>query len=294
MAATGVVAVWLFIRTRMYQKTYLPVYCIFYTLGIITSVRMGRGLLGDWTWVASEWYSFHMRFFAIGVAWILVYALVQALRRIREREARLVSWESWPIVFVGLAVLGFGAIQLGANVALWLRGPLVHQRLEQKRLALLYPQRYYAPSEILSASPADIAAARAVFQRYSLSSFSSPHSIRDSKGIDLAVLRLRGWSSDDWIGLEGRASLSTPTTAKVRLTLLVPEFMPTNRVVVRFDGSVVFDASLAGGTTRSFTAHLHSGLNVVRVTCQHAISPASLGVGGDVRPLGCRVTVEGL
>jgi len=270
------------------------VYCIFYTLGIITSVRMGRGLLGDWTWVANEWYAFHMRFFAIGVAWILVYALVQAVQRIRRREARLVSWTSWPIVFVGLAVLGFGAIQLGVNVAQWHRGPWVQQWFEQKRLALLYPQLYDVPAETLSASPADVAAARAVFQQYDLSSFSSPYSMPGSDRTGFGVLRLDGWSSDDWVGLEGSAALTTPIAADVRLTVLVPEFIPANRLVIRLDDRVVFDASVAGGTTRSFTAHLHQGRNVVRVTCQHAVSPASLGVSGDLRPLGCQVTVRKL
>jgi len=108
------------------------------------------------------------------------------------------------------------------------------------------------------------------------------------------VLRLDGWTSDDWVGLEGSAALTTPIAADARLTLFVPTFIPANRLVIRLDDSVVFDASVPGGTTRSFTAHLHQGRNVVRVTCRHAISPASLGVGEDIRPLGCHLTVRRL
>jgi len=164
--------------------------------------------------------------------------------------------------------------------------------LEQKRLALLYPQLFDAPAEILLASPADIAAARAVFQQYDLSSFSSPYSMPGADRTGFGVLRGEGWSSDDWVGLEGSAALTTPSAADVRLTLFVPEFIAANQVVVRLDDRVVFDARVAGGTTSSFTAHLHQGLNVVRVACQQAISPASLGVGEDIRPLGCRLTVR--
>jgi hypothetical protein len=291
MAATGMVAVWLFIRTRMYLKTYLPVYCIFYTLGIITSVRMGRGLLGDWTWPANEWYAFHMRFFAIGVAWILLYALVEALERIRRRETRPASLASWPIVFVTLAVATFGAIQLEANVAQWQRGPSVQQWYDQKRLALLYPQLFDAPAEILLASPADIAAARAVFQQFGLSSFSSAGSTPGASAAGLSVIRGGGWYSDDWVGTEGRAAFTTPVEMDAQFTVSVPEFIPANGVVVRVDDNVVFDASVTGGTTRTFSAHLQQGVNVVRVTCEHAVSPASLGAGADVRPLGCQVTV---
>jgi hypothetical protein len=291
MTATGVVAVWLFIRTKMYLKTYLPIYCIFYTLGIITAVRVGRGSLGDWTWVINEWYSFHLRFFALGVAWIVLYALVQAVQRIRWREVRLMSLGSWPIVFAPLALVAFGTIQLGANVAQWHRAPSVQQWFEQKRLALLYPQLFDAPADILLASPPDIAAARAVYQQYRLSSFSSPGVLPGADPTVFGVLRGDGWYGDDWIGSEGRAGVTTPNDTDVGITVFVPAFIPANQVVVRIDESVVFDASVAGGTTRSLTAHLHRGLNAVRVTCQRAVSPASLGLGADVRPLGCQVTV---
>jgi hypothetical protein len=76
MVGITLVALWLYIHTGMYLKTYLPVYCIFYSLGIMTAVRVGRGLFGDWGWITNEWYSFHLRFFAIGVVWILIYVLV--------------------------------------------------------------------------------------------------------------------------------------------------------------------------------------------------------------------------
>ena len=79
MAVISVVAIWLFIRKGMCRKTYLPVYCMFYTVGIITSVCVGRGTFGDYLWMTNDWYSFHLRFFVIGVVWILLYVLVDAL-----------------------------------------------------------------------------------------------------------------------------------------------------------------------------------------------------------------------
>jgi hypothetical protein len=74
----SLVALWLFIKTEMYRKTYLPIYCMSYTLGIITAVRVGRGLFGDPIWILNDWYSFHLSFFVIGVVWILLYVLVDA------------------------------------------------------------------------------------------------------------------------------------------------------------------------------------------------------------------------
>jgi hypothetical protein len=74
----SLMALWLFIKTGMYRKTYLPIYCMSYTLGIITAVRFGRGLFGDSRWILNNWYSFHLSFFVIGVTWILLYVLVDA------------------------------------------------------------------------------------------------------------------------------------------------------------------------------------------------------------------------
>ena len=114
----------------------------------------------------------------------------------------------------------------------------------------------------------------------------------DSDFSGFAIAARDGWSTDDWVAQEGKAAVVAPVATDARFTLSVPDFIPANRVVVRLDDDVVFDASVAGGTTRSVVAHLHEGLHIVRVTCKHAVSPASVGVSGDVRPLGCRVTMQ--
>jgi hypothetical protein len=142
--------------------------------------------------------------------------------------------------------------------------------------------------------PATIDQRTAVFMWVDSSQSPARLVTSDSKRTGFGLPSFDGWSADGWVGLEGRAALTTPVAADARLTLSVPGFIPANQIVVRVDDRVVFDASVAGGTTRSFNAHLYQGLNIVRVTCQHAISPASLGISGDIRSLGCRVTVQKL
>ena len=107
-------------------------------------------------------------------------------------------------------------------------------------MALLCPQLFASPLDVLLASPAEVAAARPVFQRYHLSSFASSDSTSATASGDLTVLRLDGCAYDDWVGQEERAALDTAEAAKARFTLLVPEFLPANRVVVRLDDDVVF------------------------------------------------------
>jgi len=87
MAVISLVAVWLFFSSGMYHKTYLPIYCMAYTLGAITAIRIGRGMNSDYGWITNEWYGFHLRFFVIGVVWILLYVLFDIFTSTKQEES---------------------------------------------------------------------------------------------------------------------------------------------------------------------------------------------------------------
>jgi hypothetical protein len=294
MVAIGLVAMWLFVRTKMYLKTYLPVYCIFYSLGIVTSVRMGRGLLGGWGWIANEWYSFHLRFFIIGVAWILLYAFVECVRRIRVGEVRLFQRASWPIALVLVAVLFVGACQVAANGAQWKRGPWVRQWLADKRQALLYPGLYENPADVLLWPQAEVEKDRAILAKYSLSSFATPGWASLNPASRLGLVRSTGWYQDDWIGRSGRAVYNAQSAGSLQFEEVVPGFIHSNHVEVRLNGKLVFESNVTGGSAPSFTGRIRKGANLITVTCAQAVSPASLGINSDVRLLAIRLSVHRL
>ena len=292
MVVISAVALWLFVRTGMYRKTYLPVYCMFYSLGVMTAVRVGRGLYGDWGFITGEWYSFHLRFFVIGVVWILLYVIYERVRRSRVGEVRLVEWRSWPVVFAISAILFVGACHAAANIAQWQRGLSVHAWLEEKRNALLFPEFYDNASDLLYVSAEDLTKYRAILEKHSLSCFSPrgwADVVADSRD---GILRFSGWYDDDWVGRKGYAVFTAQAEGEVSFEGFVPDFIDSNYVEVSLNDEVIFTGELAGGDRTSFSGHVRKGRNVIAVTCEREASPASLGVNPDLRPLAFRLSIQ--
>lgn len=285
-----ILSLWLFVTTRMYRQTYLPVYCIFYSLGIVTSVRIGR--TDGWRWISAEWYAFHLRFFVIGVAWILVYTSLGYSRRRRATRETLIRRTFLPIGFVVLAAIFIGACQYKGNTAQWNRSPAVKQYYEQKRVALIYPQLVANPDEILLWPAEQVAQARAVLKKYSLSSFSDQSRGEIARRLEHDILRGSDWYGDDWIGRDGRALLVASRPSPVRLAAQLPTFIPRNRCELRLNDAVIFTGELSGDTTTTLAGRLRRDVNTVTVSCADAVSPASQGEGEDSRPLAVRVRIE--
>lgn len=65
-------AVFLFIRSKMYEKSWIPLMCIVYSFGVFVMVFLGREV--EWEWFANEWYSVHIKLSLAGTVWIYGYA----------------------------------------------------------------------------------------------------------------------------------------------------------------------------------------------------------------------------
>jgi len=71
-----------------------------------------------------------------------------------------------------------------------------------------------------------------------------------------------------------------------------PEFIPKNHIEVRLNNETIFAGNLAGGAKVSFDGSLRKGTNEVDVSCEREVSPASIGVNSDVRPLAFRLLIK--
>lgn len=285
-----VVSLWIFVKTKMYLKTYLPVYCIFYSLGIVTAVRTGR--TSGWRWIGNEWYAFHLRFFLIGVAWILVHTTIELLHERRATTVPPARRGSWLLAFTILAAVFISGCQLQSNVAQWNRSRYVKEYYDQKRLALLYPQLFDDPAEILLWPANQVARARVVLEKYSLSSFSARSRDEIDRRLKRQTLRGSDWYGDDWIGRDGRALLVAARPSPINFWAQVPGFLPRNHCEFRLNDAVIFAGELTQGKTKSLSGRLQSGVNTVTVACTDSVSAASKGQGADGRPLAVHVKIK--
>ena len=61
----------LFFYTKMHKFTWLPIFSIFYSIGVFAQVVLGRST--DVEWMAGEWYNVHIKIMLASVVWILLY-----------------------------------------------------------------------------------------------------------------------------------------------------------------------------------------------------------------------------
>ena len=65
-----VYSVVLFIKSKMYEKTWLPLMCIVYTFGVLVLVYLGRQ--SHWDYSSNEWYNVHIKVSLASSVWIFV------------------------------------------------------------------------------------------------------------------------------------------------------------------------------------------------------------------------------
>lgn len=65
-------AVYLFISTKMYVNSWIPLMCIVYSFGVFVMVYLGREV--EWEWFSNEWYNVHIKLALAGAVWIFGYA----------------------------------------------------------------------------------------------------------------------------------------------------------------------------------------------------------------------------
>lgn len=291
MTVIGVAAIWLFIRTKMYAKTYLPIYFMFYPVGIMTVVRTGRGELG-WQWIINNWYSFHLKFFVIGVVWILLHALAERILHVHTGKICLAKFKSWSVAFILAALAFIFVCHIPANIAQWRRSPYVRAWLEEKRSALLFPEFFDPSIDVLYWPKEDLAKSRDVLKKYSLSSFSPKewgNIVTDSHD---GIIRSGDWYGDGWIGYKGYGVFMAREEGKISFEGYMPEFIPNNHIEVRLNDKVIFSGDFVGGSRPSFIGYSQKGRNIIAITCKRAISPASLGINSDARLLAFRLSVR--
>lgn len=289
MAATTALALWLFWRTRMHEKTYLPVFGIFYSLGIMTAVVAGRGDRTGWRGITAEWYAYHLRFLVIGVVWVLLHALVQAVTTDRPESGGPVRRAAQVLgIAAGLTLVT--ATQAYGNQAQWERAPHVKTYYAEKQQALLYPELYPDDSAVLLWPAPAVDEARKALREHQLSSFSEVD--LDALAQEAPPVTGGDWYPDGWIGRQGQAVVRASTPRTLNLQLDAAPFISTNRITVRLRDQIVLTAQMRGGASRQVAVPLAAGVNVLRIEAETAVSPESLGTSPDERPLSVHATLS--
>lgn len=68
----------LFMKKRMYEKTWVPLMCITYSFGVFVMILIGRA--SGWDWMANEWYNVHIKLALASSIWIYGYVFKNSVK----------------------------------------------------------------------------------------------------------------------------------------------------------------------------------------------------------------------
>lgn len=128
-------SVMLFMKARMYEKTWLPLMCITYSFGVFVMIIIGRA--PGWDWMANEWYNVHIKIALASSVWIYGYVFQISQKRI--------VWIILPMILFGCSVVG--------NVYEIKRAPYVRQYYEEKQKYLFVEDKLDMPVDINGQTP---------------------------------------------------------------------------------------------------------------------------------------------
>ncbi len=118
----------LFFITKMYEKTWIPIMGIAYSIGVYVMIFIGRS--AEWEWFTSEWYNVHIKLAFAGTLWIFAYALSQ------NKRIAIISW---------LCIVFFSATGIIGNGYTLDRAPAVHNYYQAKQQYLFISDKDEMP-----------------------------------------------------------------------------------------------------------------------------------------------------
>lgn len=272
-------SLYLYKKFKIYKDTLLPLFFIGYTLGIIFSVRIGRGFSSGWEGAINEWYAIHLKPFAIGLVWILILFIINNFKIKRYKVHTIISLIGLFIIFV---LISF------SNMNQWNRSNNVKNWYQEKFSAMIFPE--INNQNVLLNSFQVVDKSRIFLINNQLSSFSKKES--DSYfglGINPSSMRAGDWFVDNWVGAKGGLLFSSKSAAVVSGVLRMSPYIKQNKIQVLFNNKVILESSVGPNEVINFSAISSIGVNKIIITNTHSASPKLIGANNDKRFLSVHV-----
>jgi hypothetical protein len=261
---------------------------MFYSIGIITVVRAGRSMNGDWAWIANEWYAFHLRLFPIGVmlaSFSLIFGYF-GLRLSQYIEVKKTTISQ--LFFAILSVVFILLTTLYSTIFQWERGPDIKNWLQQKQFALLLPGLI---NQEVNLWPLDqVNDARKYLSDNKLSVFSSRTEKEIFENSHGGILRLNNWYGDDWIGGAGALVFRQSKAGLLEFSYEIPNFISDSLIKITLNDELAFTGMVPSGQKKTFLGKTGPGINILKIESNREVIPKSVNANSDIRPLSLRVS----
>lgn len=221
-----VYSIYLFFKSRMYQKTFLPIIFIAYSLGVFIFVLIGRANL-DWEWYMNEWYIIHSKIEYIGVIYIFIYSIHNMKMHINFHK-----------MIINIGSIFLVGVLLAANYFEIMRAPSIAKYYENMQPYLFVESSEELPVNSNGGTPLlenveKTYNAITVLRKYGLSVYRYYPSYeiyqntiaikeaRNDEKIKNRITSQTGYYDDRWIGKEAEIRVYS-NIGEIQLTLYCP------------------------------------------------------------------------
>ncbi|MFA5793894.1 MAG: hypothetical protein WC980_02315 [Candidatus Brocadiia bacterium] len=287
----------LYISSKMWTKTFLPIALIMYTFGIIILVLIGR----PWDWVGGtdRWYTVHYKFGIVGIIWILIYSIQQKAQLLRgsgnagsENIMKRVLGNK-PILIMSAIIFYIVSALIYSEIYDWKRAPYV-----KKYFAVMVPYAFVSADEM----PVDERGVTPfitdlnttinglkIMEKYNLNVYYEAGK-KIGNTLQTAML-MDGWYQDKWVGKNAKAIFKSGGEGKLVLDGYLPGNFEPNEVEIFIDGKLSVTKVIKPG--ESFRVELdveRNSLINLKIQSNYAVVPKEKGWSEDDRPLSLMIS----
>lgn len=291
-------SIYLYLKNKLYQKTFFPMFMILFAIITHLIILYSRSGFNTISYGMSSRYEPAFLFGIIGVFCIFAYSLkethpnykkINPLKFLQCQKTRKSAINIVMVIFMSVFIIGTVVTTLDEVHKIPYRFDAYNN---METIALKYHVTSDQDLSTLQTPGDQVRNALQILEKKKLNIFSNS-SLNNvfSKSPD-GLIRSSGWYADNWVSHQGYAVFNANSESNISFEGFVPGFLPNNHVVVQLNDKVIFAGNLTGGTSISFTGQVQKGINMVNVTCEKEVTPASLKINGDLRPLAFHLLIN--
>lgn len=291
-------SIYLYLKNRLYQKTFFPMLMIFFAVITHLIILYSRSGFNTISYGMSSRYEPAFLFGIIGIFCIFAYSLKEtnlnckktySVELLQNQKSRKTTINFIIIIIMSIFIVGTIVTTLDEVHKIPYRFDAYNN---MEKIALNYKVMTDQELTALQTSGDQVRNALQILEKKKINIFSNSSLNKAFSNNPDGLIRSSGWYIDNWIGHQGYAIFNAESESNISFEGYVPEFIPNNHVVVQLNDKVVFAGNLTGGASISFAGQVQKGINVVNVTCEREVIPSTLGINPDLRPLAFQLSIH--
>lgn len=272
----------LFIKVKMYEKTYLPLLLIIYSLIIYGLILIGRLDYGVKYGMSSR-YVTDTQYGIVGATWIFIFYLFNKIKR------KIVDFKSY--IFILICIFLVSASQLIIFFTEWNIGPYRQENFNQLRDIAIYPELYHDSDFENFQYPIDkVKDGLEILKKNNLNVFSEDPKFLIGSNLESAKVGY-GWYSKDsngqsWINKSSIARFKSGSNGNMSIKGYVPDvYQKEVNIKIYINEHLIETKTLEHGNfTLDFPIAKNSNIDL-KIQVDQSFVPKELGINEDSREL---------